>query len=144
MKRAWAPSVERVVPGSPDPVGQRVVGHDPFDARDAVGGEVRGGAERTRRRCRPSRRGGSRRRRGGCGRRRRSGRSRSRPGGRRSAHGGGSGLVAVAAVDPPAAAVAEPAELLDVDVDQLAGPVAFVAADQLPVGRSSQASRCMP
>ena len=59
-----------------------------------------------------------------------------RPGGRLAA--------AVAAVDPPAAAVGEPAELLDVDVDQFAGAVAFVAADRLPVGRSSQASRCRP
>ena len=32
-----------------------------------------------------------------------------------------------AAVGPPAAAVGDPAELLDVHVDQLAGPVAFVA-----------------
>ena len=34
----------------------------------------------------------------------------------------------------PAAAVGDPAELLDVDVDQLAGPVAFVAADDLAGG----------
>jgi hypothetical protein len=35
---------------------------------------------------------------------------------------------------PPAAASRDRAELLDVDVDQLAGPGAFVAADDLPAG----------
>ena len=37
---------------------------------------------------------------------------------------------AVAAMDPPAAAIAQPADPFDVDVDQFAGPVAFVAADR--------------
>jgi hypothetical protein len=37
-------------------------------------------------------------------------------------------LGGVAAVGPPAAACADVAEFLDVDVDQLAGPGAFVAA----------------
>ncbi|GGV58374.1 hypothetical protein GCM10010245_91500 [Streptomyces spectabilis] len=33
-----------------------------------------------------------------------------------------------------AAAVGDPAEFLDVDVDEFAGPLAFVAADDLPGG----------
>jgi hypothetical protein len=36
-------------------------------------------------------------------------------------------LGAVAAVGPPAAAGADPPELLDIEVDQLTGPVALVA-----------------
>lgn len=51
---------------------------------------------------------------------------------------------AVAAVYPPAAAVAEAAEFLDVDVDQLAGALAFVAAHGLAGGSSSQTRRCRP
>ena len=38
------------------------------------------------------------------------------------------------AVDPPAAAVGDAGELLDVDMDQLAGPVALVAAHRFAVG----------
>ena len=47
---------------------------------------------------------------------------------------GGEVLGAAAAVDPPAAAVTEPADLLDVDVDEFAGAGAFVAADELAGG----------
>jgi hypothetical protein len=46
-------------------------------------------------------------------------------------------LEAVAAVDPPPAAGADDAELLDVDVDQLTRMGAFVAADGLS-GRTVQ------
>src|SRR4051812_37856788 len=47
---------------------------------------------------------------------------------------GATAFEAVAAVDAPAAAIAESAELLDVDVDQLAGPGAFIAADRFTGG----------
>lgn len=48
-----------------------------------------------------------------------------------------------AAVDPPAATGSDDAELLHIDVHQLAGAGALIAADQLP-GRAVQASRFMP
>ena len=38
------------------------------------------------------------------------------------------------AVDPPAAAVGDPCELLDVDVDEFAGPVPLVAPNRFAVG----------
>jgi hypothetical protein len=41
-------------------------------------------------------------------------------------------LAGLPAVDAPSAAVGDVAELLDVDVDQLAGPLALVAADGQP------------
>jgi len=43
-------------------------------------------------------------------------------------------LGAVAAVDAPPAALTQPAEFLDIDMDEFAGAVAFVAADHLPGG----------
>ena len=56
---------------------------------------------------------------------------------------GGGGPVALPCARPggaPAAAVRDVAELLDIDVDQLAGPVALVAADRDAVARSRCAS----
>ena len=50
------------------------------------------------------------------------------------AHAASGGPAGLAAQDPMAAAVRDPAEFLDVDVDQFAGPVAFVAADDLSGG----------
>ena len=47
------------------------------------------------------------------------------------AHVAASGPAGPAAAHLVTAAVGDPAELLDVDVDQFAGPVAFVAADEL-------------
>jgi hypothetical protein len=38
------------------------------------------------------------------------------------------------AVDPPAAPVRDAGEFLDIDMDQLAGPVPLVSAHRLPVG----------
>src|SRR4051812_2593508 len=51
--------------------------------------------------------------------------------------------LAVAAQDAPPAAVAEPADLLHVDVDQLAGPGPLVAANQL-AGRAVQPGEAGP
>lgn len=47
---------------------------------------------------------------------------------------GTAGAAGLAAQDLVSAAVGDPAELLDVDVDEFAGPVAFVAADDLAGG----------
>ncbi len=47
---------------------------------------------------------------------------------------GAAALQAVAAVHAPAAAVAESADFLDVDVNEFAGPVAFITPDQLAGG----------
>ncbi len=44
---------------------------------------------------------------------------------------------------PPSPAVGDPAELLDVDVQQLPGAILLVAKGA-PVGRSEWSSRCMP
>ena len=85
----------------------------------------RNAAARGRRRL-----GGFRCRRAGSGRRPSSGRTRSRSGGGCAGPAG-----RFAAVRAPAAAIRDPAQLLGVDVHQLARPVTFVAADH-PPGRT--------
>jgi len=114
-----------LAPGVAAPVGQGVVGHDPFDGRDAEGGEgLRGAAEE------PG---------AGVGLLVGVDLGVGQPGvvvdgavhvvvADSGGGAAGAASVAVAAVDAPAAAVAEPAEFLDVDVDQFTGAVAFVAA----------------
>ena len=93
---------------------------------------------RTRRRWRLVRRRGSRSRRGGCGHRWRCGCSGSR---RRCAV-----AASPSAVHAPAAAGGDRGDLLHVDVDELAGPFALVAANRLlgPVARSPRSSRPSP
>jgi hypothetical protein len=120
---------EDVVPGQALAVGPGVVGQDPFDAGDAVVVEEGGRA----------------------GQEGRAGRDLlvgvdlavGQPG---VVVDGGVDVVEAHAADrsaglaaqrPMAAAVGNPAEFLHVDVDQLAGTVAFVAADDLP-GRPVQ------
>jgi hypothetical protein len=126
---------QRLAQGVAVPVGEGAVDHDPFDPVNAVlgGPGWRPGAGR-RRRSRPSRRGetqcGPRR----CGRRWRSRRTRNPPGVRRSARAwfagaarcrdGGPAILHPRAADP----------VLHVDVDQLAGLCALVAADRLAGG----------
>lgn len=51
---------------------------------------------------------------------------------------------AVTAQHPPAAAVAEPAKLLHIEVQQFPGRSRSYRRISCPVGRSSQASRCIP
>jgi len=108
-----------LLPGSAATVRQGVVGHDAFDCRDAQRGEMRGGA--------PQKVGA------GAGFLVGVDFGVGQPGAvvDRGVHvfvagpGAGAGSAAfeaVTAVHPPAAVVAEPADLLDVDVDQLAGP----------------------
>jgi hypothetical protein len=45
------------------------------------------------------------------------------------------GAVVAAAVDPPAATVGDAGELLDIDVDELAGPFPLITTSPLGVGR---------
>ncbi|GAA2662528.1 hypothetical protein GCM10010307_81660 [Streptomyces vastus] len=62
------------------------------------------------------------------------------------AHGAACGPAGLAAQRLVPAAVGDPAELFDVDVDQFAGPVAFVAADDLAGGpvQEGQAVQAVP